>query len=229
MLMSGETGTPVNPPGAASPGGFFLAGVPILIIHYVDGPCGSAKTFAAIRHAHRLAQMGKKVLFVQPSIFLINETLKDFANLMPQDVRHRAIHGETSNRVIADVVDHLTHTRLDGEVLFITHSAFMRLPYMHRKQDWHVLVDEIPSADWCGEFTLPNTHALITDCFTIEPDAENLRTTDTFGPSRKIGARWRLWPGTGAVIRCGPSSSRSLPFFCRRIGLPTCSTTNTPI
>ena len=33
-----------------------------------------------VRHAHRLARLGKKVLFVQPSIFLINQTLGDLAS-----------------------------------------------------------------------------------------------------------------------------------------------------
>jgi hypothetical protein len=50
-------------------------------------------------HAHHLARLGMKVLFVQPSIFLINKTLNDLASLTPE-VRFRAIHGETSNRVI---------------------------------------------------------------------------------------------------------------------------------
>jgi hypothetical protein len=50
-----------------------------------------------VRHAHHLARLGKKVLFVQPSILLINQMLNDLASLMP-DVR--TIHGETSDRVI---------------------------------------------------------------------------------------------------------------------------------
>ena len=79
-----------------------------LIFYYVDGPCGSAKTYAAVRYAHGLARLGEKVLFVQPSIFLINQTLTDLASLTPE-VRFRAIHGETSDRVIADIIDQATH------------------------------------------------------------------------------------------------------------------------
>jgi predicted helicase len=77
-----------------------------LILYFVDGVCGSAKTFAAVRHAHRLAQLGKKVLFVQPSISLISQTLNDLASLTPEV---RAIHGGTSDRVIAD---HRPHSPL---------------------------------------------------------------------------------------------------------------------
>ena len=144
-----------------------------MILYFVDGPCGSAKTYAAARYAHRLARLGKKVLFVQPSIFLISQTLNDLASLTPE-VRIKAIHGETSDRVIGDIVEHLKHTALDGEILFITHSALMLLPYFHRRQDWHVIMDEVPQADWCAEFSVPDTHRLITDCFAVNPEAPSL-------------------------------------------------------
>lgn len=144
-----------------------------MIVHYVDGLCGSAKTYEAIRHAHRLARLGKKVLFVQPSIFLINQTVNGLASLTPE-VRFRAIHGETSDRVIADIINHAKHTAMDGEVLFITHSALMLLPYLHRKSDWHLVLDEIPQADWCAEFNVPRTHRLITDCIAVDPEGMNL-------------------------------------------------------
>jgi hypothetical protein len=152
---------------------FLLTGVLTLTLYFVDGPCGSAKTHSAVRHAHHLARLSKKVLFVQPSIFLINQTLADLASLTPE-VRFRAIHGETSTRVIADIIEHLKHTAMDGEILFITHAALMLLPYFHRRQDWHVIMDEIPQADWCAEFNVPDTHALITDCFGVDVEAESL-------------------------------------------------------
>ncbi len=89
-------------------------------------------------------------------------------------MRFRAIHGETSERVIADIIDHTKHTSLDGEILFITHTALMLLPYFHRRQDWHLILDEIPQADWCSEFNVPRTHRLITDCFTVDAEAASL-------------------------------------------------------
>jgi hypothetical protein len=144
-----------------------------LTLYFVDGVCGSAKTYAAVRHAHRLARLGKKVLFVQPSIFLINQTLNDLASLAPE-VRFRAIHGETSDRVITGIVEHLKHTTLDGEILFISHAALMLLPYFHRRQDWHLIMDEVPQADWCAEFSVPDTHRLITDCCAVDTEAASL-------------------------------------------------------
>jgi hypothetical protein len=150
-----------------------MTGVTHLNFYYVDGPCGSAKTHAAVRHAHRLARLGKKILICQPSIFLINQTLADLASLTPE-VRFRAIHGETSDRVIGDIIEHLKHTALDGEILFITHAALMLLPYVHRRQEWHVIMDEIPQADWCAEFSIADSHRLITDCFTVDTEAASL-------------------------------------------------------
>ena len=144
-----------------------------LTLYFVDGPCGCWKTSAAVRHAHRLARLGKKVLICQPSIFLINQTLADLARLAPE-VRCRAIHGETSTRVIADIVEHLKHTAQDGEILFITHSALMLVPYFHRRQDWHVIMDELPQADWCAEFSIADTHRLITDCLTVDAEAASV-------------------------------------------------------
>jgi hypothetical protein len=144
-----------------------------LITYFVDGPCGSAKTHVAVRHAHSLARLGKKILLVQPSIFLINQTLADLAGLTPE-VRFHAIHGETSIRVIADIVEHSKHTAQDGEILLITHAALMLLPYFHRRQDWHLIMDEVPQADWCAEFSIPDTHRLITDCFDVDTEAASL-------------------------------------------------------
>ena len=76
--------------------------------------------------------------------------------------------------MIADIIEHFKHTALDGEILFITHAALMLLPYFHRRQDWHVILDEIPQADWCAEFNIPDTHRLITDCFDVDAEAASL-------------------------------------------------------
>jgi hypothetical protein len=48
-------------------------------------------------------------------------------------------------------------------VLFITHSAFLRLPYMHCKSDWVLLMDEVPQVDVFESVNLPETHTIITD------------------------------------------------------------------
>ena len=143
------------------------------VIHTVDALSGAGKTYAAARHAHRMAQRGRKLLIVQPSLTLIDQTLADLASLSPA-VAHRAIHGGTSANVVGDIVAHSKACGQGGEVLLITHAAFMRLPYFDRRADWDVIVDEIPQADWCEEFRIPNTHRLVTDWIEIDPEARNL-------------------------------------------------------
>ena len=77
--------------------------------------------------------------------------------------------------MIADLIEHTKHTASDGEILFVTHSALMLLPFFHRKRDWHIIVDEIPQADWCAEFNVTDTHDhIITGHVAIDSDAANL-------------------------------------------------------
>ena len=54
------------------------------------------------------------------------------------------------------------------------HSALMLIPYFHRKQDWHVIVDEVPQVDRCDEFNVRQTHRVITDHFAVDAEARNL-------------------------------------------------------
>ena len=37
-----------------------------------------------------------------------------------------------------------------------------------------MIMDEIPQADWCSEFNVPDTHRLITDCFDVDAEAASL-------------------------------------------------------
>ena len=37
-----------------------------------------------------------------------------------------------------------------------------------------MIMDEVPQADWCAEFSVPDTHRLITDCFAVNPEAPSL-------------------------------------------------------
>jgi hypothetical protein len=141
-----------------------------MTIKFLDSLAGSGKTRALTRHADRLARLNHKVLFVQPTRHLIEKTIAD--ELRPLDPQYpiRAIHGDTTRAVVGDIVDHTRSTPRDvGEILFITHAAFFRLPYIERKGDWVLLMDEVPQVDVFEEFTLPETHHLITAHLTVVP------------------------------------------------------------
>lgn len=149
------------------------------IVYYADSPAGSGKTFSATRHIHRLAQQGHKVLLVQPSVLLIQQTQTDLASLTPA-VPYRAIYGNgphgngASSNVVGDIVRHARETGPDGEVLLITHAAFLRLPYFHAADRWHLLIDEVPQADWCRELNVAETHHLITSNVETDTDLSGL-------------------------------------------------------
>ena len=144
-----------------------------MTINFLDSLAGSGKTRALARYADRIARRGHKVLVVQPTKHLIEKTIAE--ELQPLDPSYpiRAIHSDTAletNSVVGDIVDHTRSTARDaGEILFITHAAFFRLPYIERKGDWVLLMDEVPQVDVFEEFNLPETHHLITAHLTVVP------------------------------------------------------------
>jgi hypothetical protein len=143
-----------------------------MTINFLDSLAGSGKTRALARYADRVAQRGHKVLVVQPTKHLIEKTIAE--ELQPLDPSYpiRAIHGDSAleNSVVADIVNHTRTTARDvGEILFITHAAFFRLPYIERKGDWILLMDEVPQVDMFEEFTLPETHHLLTAHLSVVP------------------------------------------------------------
>jgi superfamily II DNA or RNA helicase len=142
-----------------------------MTIHIFNSPAGAGKTHALALSADRLARRGQKVLFIQPTIHLINKTIQE--ELIPLEPPYslRAIHGDadlTTNSVVADIVIHFQNAvDGEGEVLFITHPAFLRVPYFERKDRWVLVMDEVPQVDVYDELTLTETHDLITPHLTL--------------------------------------------------------------
>lgn len=133
-------------------------------IQFFDALAGAGKTRALAHYAHKLARAGEKVLFVQPSKLLIDKTLSD--EILPLEPRYRvrAIHGGVSSDVVRSIVEHFTSAAEGaGEVLLITHEAFMRLPFIQNRKQWSLIFDEAPSADLFEALNVPETHFLITD------------------------------------------------------------------
>ena len=142
-----------------------------MAISYFDAPAGSGKTHVLVEHAHRMAQRGLKVLFVQPSRELISRTIYDTLAPLHPTYALLAIHGDTNGgNVVAGIVKHFRDTtRHEGEILFITHAAFLLLPFLERAGDWMVIVDEVLQVDLFESFNIPDTHRLITDALTLTP------------------------------------------------------------
>jgi len=142
-------------------------------LYYFDALAGAGKTRALARHTDRIARRGHKVLFVQPTKHLIDKTVED--ELQPLDPPYpcRVLHGDADldgSSVVAEIVRHFQKADPDqGEVLFITHAAFLRVPFFHKAYHWHLIMDEVPQADVFREYDLPDTRDLILPHLTLVP------------------------------------------------------------
>ncbi len=155
-------------------------------IYSVDALCGSGKTYAAIRHAVKSARVGEKVVIVQPSKDLIRQSYSDclsVADKQQTNIAVTRIDSDTcgTKSVIGEIIRHLKNDEARGEVLFITHAAFLAMPYWHNAREWHVLFDELPVVDKELTRNVPATHPIVTDhisAFSNDPTYYRLMADD---------------------------------------------------
>jgi hypothetical protein len=133
----------------------------------VSAPLASGKTTAAVEFAGRAARVGEKFIIAQPSINLINQSIRQFQERWP-NLAVRAIHSETTNNVVRGISDH-TKASTTGEVLFVTHAALMQSVYWRHRKDWHLIIDEAPQVFYHAEFTLPVNHDDLLPALEVEP------------------------------------------------------------
>lgn len=137
-------------------------------IFYLDALAGAGKTRALVKYARKLAYMGEKVLFVQPSKLLIANTIKHEMDTSTQRYEVTAIHGDLKQDVVKSIVQYTQQERNNrGCILFITHEAFMHLPYIEDKKNWYLLFDEVPAVDVYKSINVPHTHKIITDLIEL--------------------------------------------------------------
>lgn len=143
-----------------------------MTITYLDAPAGAGKTHALVQYAHDQARMGFKVLFVQPTIELIKRTCADELQLLKPRYSVKEIYGGDDG--LAPVTSIVNHFRacdgLKGEIVFCTHSAFFKVPYFDRSNNWIVIVDEVPTVDVFDELDVSQNHSFITRYLRFEPE-----------------------------------------------------------
>src|SRR5215218_824264 len=66
-----------------------------MIIRYFDALAGAGKTRALALYADRLARHGYKVLFVQPTMHLIDKTIEEELRPLTPEYPFKAIHSGT--------------------------------------------------------------------------------------------------------------------------------------
>lgn len=119
-----------------------------MLFHYFDALAGAGKTRKIAERAHFMAAKGAKVLICQPSMLLIDRTMEDELERINSSRRYPVtkIHGETNpGRVVAAVRDHMLHTKPGGEILVITHAAFLLSKQRHLQglaAQWVLIIDE---------------------------------------------------------------------------------------
>lgn len=144
--------------------------------NYVSALAGAGKTHQAINHSSFLANSGMRTIIAQPSMQLIDESFDKalwFQKQYPNSrYRIKKIHSNAVNEdssVAGEITNYLKNYQYDaGEILFITHAALFNVPYFHRKNDWKLIIDEIPDPFTDLSLQLPDNHSLVTSHFDLK-------------------------------------------------------------
>ena len=139
----------------------------------VNAPCGSGKTTAAMHEADTITGLGQRVLIAQPSRQLVAETEKRLLDFSRRPLHRFDTDTCGSGRVKAALADHLMHHAEPGQIVLTTHTALLTLPYFHRREDWHVIIDEIPSGHEGYQLNLAEEHRILTDHVEIREDGRS--------------------------------------------------------
>ena len=134
-------------------------------IYTVNALAGSGKTYQAIEYALRKAEDGNKICIVQPTRDLIDQSYDDAKARCSASVAVTRFHGDcvADQSVKYSIVDYLRNPAPDGEIIFISHAAFLNLPYFDQRKNWEIICDEVPPAIGADDLNLSENHALISD------------------------------------------------------------------
>ena len=150
--------------------------------NYVSAPAGSGKTYSAIRYAVDMARLGEKVIIAQPSKQCIAEwhpKTRDYADGFKSDqVPVHRFDGDVceAGHILQAILEHMEDPTKGGEVMFITHAALLSITDWPVPENWHLIVDEIPSPDRFFDKHLPVNHGFLSDAIEWEDfSADNVR------------------------------------------------------
>jgi superfamily II DNA or RNA helicase len=113
-------------------------------VYYVNGLCSSGKTHSSCQFI-RANQTRKNHLYVAPSLKLIQQTARTLREL---GVEPTIITSEThEHRVKTSILKFLNDAQDAGEALLVAWNAHVDLPYFNRRENWQVVIDEVPQLD----------------------------------------------------------------------------------
>jgi hypothetical protein len=138
-------------------------------IKYISAPCASGKTHEIVNIAAELVRDGNRVIIIQATIRLIEQTIRNEVEQYHPDILYTAIHSENVERkpVGVAIAEHLKCDPGCGELVFITHQALSLVPYWTRKRDIHLFIDEALEVNKFYPIRMPETHPLLTEHIEI--------------------------------------------------------------
>ena len=153
-------------------------------IEYVDGLCGSGKTYALAGYIKSNAIMCTKYMIITPSKELANQIYEQLDNDF--NIKHvRLIHSDNTQKVGSSLLVAIQEIDSnDAGVIICTQEAFSRIPFFQNKDTWTLIVDEIPSIDnyYCP--SLPYNYGLLTNYIEIDeqitPSLYRMKIADNY-------------------------------------------------
>ena len=139
--------------------------MPRYAIDFVSANCGAGKSHGACRYI-KDGLFEKNFLYVAPSLQLVAEIE---GRLRAMGVALRVITSETHpNSVKRAVMEALKWAPDLGCCLLLTWQAFSELPFFPNRDEWQVIVDEIPQTDLFYKLKVPFNQRFITEWVEID-------------------------------------------------------------
>lgn len=145
-------------------------------VHYVDAECGRGKTYSTCKWIKQGVGM-RNQMYVAPTTALLEQTSAQLEKLrLPHTIiSHKNVNGS----VRREVMDHLKNCKSSGNILLVTWSAYVNLPYFHRRENWAIYIDEIPQVDQFYNPLIPHNQHYLTDYLSLgEPVNETISRID---------------------------------------------------
>jgi hypothetical protein len=115
-----------------------------------------------------LALQGERVLIIQPTKHLLNETASRLRASYP-DVSVVVMNEDTVGSGVSTDLQHLKDAASLWSDPANHWASFERLRYFHRRGDWTVFLDEPPQGHECIPLKAAITHHYLTDCLFTHP------------------------------------------------------------
>lgn len=133
-----------------------------------DAPAGAGKTYSLCRLAIDLARRGERVIFAQPTNALIDETAKYIAKF-DGAVPHHVFNYTNMIGVVTGIIEHINSSDNEGQIVSITHESLERLPYVHNRDSWNVIIDEALQVHRGIDFPFAHSHSNLTNALKMVP------------------------------------------------------------